>query len=78
MSSKIFFDGQNIQSFTKSSLRDSIGVVPQDTVLFNDTIMYNIKYGKMTATDEEVENAAKLADIHETIMEFPNGYYNSG
>ena len=73
-SGKIFFDDQNIQSYTKSSLRDCIGVVPQDTVLFNDTIMYNIKYGKMTATDAEVENAAKLADIHETIMEFPNGY----
>ena len=73
-SGKIFFDDQNIQSYTKSSLRDCIGVVPQDTVLFNDTIMYNIKYGKMEATDEEVENAAKLADIHETIMEFPAGY----
>ena len=73
-SGKICFDGHNIQSFTKSSLRDCIGVVPQDTVLFNDTIKYNIKYGKMTATDEEVEDAAKLADIHETIMDFPAGY----
>jgi len=73
-SGKIVFDGHNIQSYTKSSLRGCIGVVPQDTVLFNDTIKYNIKYGKMEATDEEVENAAKLADIHESIMEFPQGY----
>jgi len=73
-SGQILFDGQNIKIFTKSSLRDCIGMVPQDIVLFNDTVKYNLKYGKMEATDEEVEAAVILADIDKTITGFPEGY----
>lgn len=70
----VTFNGINVADFSQSSLRSSIGVVPQDTVLFNDTIRYNIKYGKMEASDEEVVEAAKLADIHTAILGFPDGY----
>merc|ERR1719427_2418605 len=70
----ITFNGVNVSDFTQASLRKSIGVVPQDTVLFNDTIRYNIRYGRMEATDFEVEEAAKLADIHTAILGFPDGY----
>ena len=55
------------------SLRLALGVVPQDTVLFNDNIKYNIRYGKHTATDEQVEEAAKAADIHDKIVTLPDG-----
>lgn len=55
----------------QESLRQQIGVVPQDTVLFNDDIRYNIRYSKFTATDEEVDNAADVADIHQRILTFP-------
>ena len=54
--------------------RSVIGVVPQDTVLFNNDIRYNIRYGRLEASDEEVEEAAKAADIHQRILSFPNGY----
>lgn len=57
----------------QTSLRAHIGVVPQDTVLFNDTIQNNIRYGRITATDQEVEEAALAADIHDKIMAFPEG-----
>lgn len=57
----------------QTSLRAHIGVVPQDTVLFNDTIRDNIRYGRITATDQEVEEAALAADIHDKIMAFPEG-----
>lgn len=67
-------DGQDIRSVTQKSLRARIGVVPQDTVLFNDTILYNIRYGRPDATDEEVFEAAKLAQIHDFIMDLPEGY----
>lgn len=70
----IFIDGQDITQVTQASLRNTIGIVPQDTVLFNDTIRYNIRYGNPQATDEEVENAAKLSSIHEFIMSLPQGY----
>eukprot|EP00090_Calanus_glacialis_P022325 TRINITY_DN34462_c0_g1_i1.p1 TRINITY_DN34462_c0_g1~~TRINITY_DN34462_c0_g1_i1.p1 ORF type:complete len:830 (-),score=268.04 TRINITY_DN34462_c0_g1_i1:176-2665(-) len=70
----ITFNGVNVSDYTQSSLRKSIGVVPQDTVLFNDTIRYNIRYGRMEATDGEVEEAARLADIHSAILGFPDGY----
>ncbi|MFT3986062.1 ABCB family ABC transporter ATP-binding protein/permease [Aestuariivirga sp.] len=70
----ILIDGQDIAGVTQSSLRAAIGMVPQDTVLFNDTIRYNIRYGRPDATDEEVEAAAKLAQIHEFIMSLPQGY----
>lgn len=57
----------------QTSLRAHIGVVPQDTVLFNDTIQNNIRYGRITASDREVEEAAIAADIHEKIVAFPDG-----
>ncbi|CAG9818734.1 unnamed protein product [Phaedon cochleariae] len=70
----IVIDGQNIKTITQESLRRSIGVVPQDTVLFNNTIKYNIKYGRLTADDSEVIDAAGGADIHAKILTFPEGY----
>ncbi|XP_065206323.1 ATP-binding cassette sub-family B member 6 [Planococcus citri] len=70
----IFLDGQNIQLVTQESLRKAIGVVPQDTVLFNNTIKYNIQYGKADSSDREVVEAAKNADIHERILTFPDLY----
>jgi len=71
---KITFGGEDVKSYSQASLRQAMGVVPQDTVLFNDTIKYNIKYGNMDATDAEVEEAAVLADIHDTILSFPDKY----
>ncbi|MGA7971952.1 MAG: ABC transporter ATP-binding protein/permease [Pseudolabrys sp.] len=70
----ILIDGQDIAHVTQKSLRDAIGMVPQDTVLFNDTIRYNIRYGRWEATDEEVEAAAKLAQIDTFISMAPKGY----
>jgi ABC-type transport system involved in Fe-S cluster assembly fused permease/ATPase subunit len=67
-------DGQDIRDVTQASLRAAIGVVPQDTVLFNDTIYYNIAYGRAGATREEVEQAARLARIHDFILALPQGY----
>jgi ABC-type transport system involved in Fe-S cluster assembly fused permease/ATPase subunit len=71
---KILIDGQDIRNVTQSSLRASIGMVPQDTVLFNDTIRYNIRYGRWDATDAEVEQAAQLAQIDDFIRMSPKGY----
>jgi ATP-binding cassette, subfamily B, heavy metal transporter len=73
-SGKILIDGQDIRNVTQNSLRASIGMVPQDTVLFNDTIRYNIRYGRWDATDAEVEQAAKLAQIDLFIRMSPKGY----
>uniref|UniRef100_A0A3Q2PYW5 ATP-binding cassette sub-family B member 6 n=1 Tax=Fundulus heteroclitus TaxID=8078 RepID=A0A3Q2PYW5_FUNHE len=70
----IRIDGQDISKVKQTSLRAHIGVVPQDTVLFNDTIRENIRYGRITASDQEVEEAAIAADIHDKIMGFPEGY----
>lgn len=67
-------DGQDIRDVTQASLRAAIGVVPQDTVLFNDTIYYNICYGRPDSTREEVEQAARLARIHDFVMALPQGY----
>ena len=67
-------DGQDIRNVKQSSLRQSIGVVPQDTVLFNDNIRYNICYGHIGATDQQVERAADYADMHERILTFPQRY----
>ena len=64
----IEIDGQDLRNVTQSSLREAIGIVPQDTVLFNDTIAYNIAYGRPNASREEVIEAAKLAQIHAFIM----------
>jgi ABC-type transport system involved in Fe-S cluster assembly fused permease/ATPase subunit len=71
---KILIDGQDIRNVTQDSLRASIGMVPQDTVLFNDTIRYNIRYGRWGATDAEVEQAAQLAQIDSFIKMSPKGY----
>ena len=73
-SGSVRIDGQDIRDVTQSSLRAAIGVVPQDTVLFNDTIYYNIAYGRPDATRQEVEQAARLARIHDFIMALPQGY----
>ncbi len=70
----IEIDGQDIRSVTQDSLRRAIGVVPQDTVLFNDTIYYNIAYGRPGASRSEVEAAARLAHIHEFVAALPDGY----
>jgi ABC-type transport system involved in Fe-S cluster assembly fused permease/ATPase subunit len=70
----VTIDGQNIKDVTQTSLRAAIGMVPQDTVLFNDTIEYNIRYGRPEATSAEVREAARLAQIHEFIMTLPQGY----
>jgi ATP-binding cassette, subfamily B, heavy metal transporter len=71
---KVLIDGQNIREVTQSSLRAAIGMVPQDTVLFNDTILYNIRYGRPEASDTQVREAARLAQIHDFIMTLPQGY----
>jgi ABC-type transport system involved in Fe-S cluster assembly fused permease/ATPase subunit len=73
-SGRILIDGQDIRNVTQSSLRASIGMVPQDTVLFNDTIRYNIRYGRWDATDAEVEEAARMAQIDAFIRISPKGY----
>jgi ATP-binding cassette, subfamily B, heavy metal transporter len=71
---RVLIDGQNISDVTQSSLRAAIGMVPQDTVLFNDTILYNIRYGRPESSDAEVREAARLAQIHDFIMTLPQGY----
>ncbi|WP_198374790.1 ABCB family ABC transporter ATP-binding protein/permease [Neoroseomonas rubea] len=71
---RVTVDGQDVQSVTQGSLRRAIGVVPQDTVLFNDTIRYNIAYGRPGATDEEVEAAARAAQVHDFVIRLPEGY----
>jgi ATP-binding cassette, subfamily B, heavy metal transporter len=73
-SGRILIDGQDIRNVTQSSLRAAIGMVPQDTVLFNDTIRYNIRYGRWDASDAEVEQAAQLAQIDRFIRMSPKGY----
>lgn len=71
---RILIDGEDLRDVTQKSLRAAIGMVPQDTVLFNDTIRYNIRYGRWDATDAEVEEAARLAQIDAFIREAPKGY----
>ena len=73
-SGEILISGQNIAKVSQNSLRQAIGIVPQDTVLFNDSIMYNIRYAKDDATEQEVFEAARLADIHDFIQSLPDGY----
>ncbi|UNK29083.1 ABC transporter ATP-binding protein/permease [Serratia plymuthica] len=70
----VLIDGQDIRNLKQASLRAAIGIVPQDTVLFNDTLRYNIGYGKTGSSNEEIERAAKLAHIHEFIVGLPDGY----
>ncbi len=71
---RILLDGTDLRDITQASLRSAIGVVPQDTVLFNDTIRYNIAYGRPDATREEIEHAARLAQVHEFVLRLPEGY----
>ena len=73
-SGSVSIDGQDVRSVTQSSLRAAIGVVPQDTVLFNDTILYNIAYGRPAATKAAIEDAARRASIHDVIATWPDGY----
>jgi ATP-binding cassette subfamily B protein len=73
---RVLIDGQNISDVTQTSLRAAIGMVPQDTVLFNDTIEYNIRYGKPDASPAEVREAARLAQIDDFIMTLPLGYHS--
>ena len=67
-------DGQDIRDVTQASLRAAIGIVPQDTVLFNDTVRYNIAYGRIGANEAEIKEAARLAQIDKFIVELPLGY----
>jgi len=71
---RILIDDQNIQKVTQDSLREAIGIVPQDTILFNDSIFYNIQYGNLNATEEEVKQAAKMAHIYDFIESLPDGW----
>lgn len=74
VSGKICIDGQDIKTVTQDSVRRLIGIVPQDTVLFNDTIAYNIGYGNPQATQDEIIEAAKAAQIHDFVLSLPDGY----
>jgi ABC-type transport system involved in Fe-S cluster assembly fused permease/ATPase subunit len=71
---RILINGQDIRGVTQQSLREAIGIVPQDTVLFNDTIAYNIAYGRCGAPREAIEQAAQMANIHDFIQSLPEGY----
>ncbi|MGI9381981.1 MAG: ABCB family ABC transporter ATP-binding protein/permease [Methyloligellaceae bacterium] len=73
-SGRVLIDGQDIAEVTQQSLRAAIGMVPQDTVLFNDTIAYNIRYGRPEADEAQVLEAARLAQIHDFITKLPEGY----
>jgi ABC-type transport system involved in Fe-S cluster assembly fused permease/ATPase subunit len=70
----VVIDGHDVRTLTQESLRAAIGVVPQDTVLFNDTIRYNIAYGRVGATQAEIEHAARLAQVHDFVLRLPDGY----
>lgn len=71
---QILFDGLETRDILMKSLRSHIGVVPQDTILFNDSIMYNLRYAKPDASDEAIHNACVAASIHHRILSFPEGY----
>jgi ATP-binding cassette subfamily B protein len=71
---RILIDGQDIRDVTQDSLRAAIGVVPQDTVLFNDTIRYNIGFGRPEASQADIEQAARTAQVHDFVMKLPEGY----
>ncbi|XP_063853359.1 ATP-binding cassette sub-family B member 6-like [Scylla paramamosain] len=70
----VLVDGVNVKQYQQNELRQAMGVVPQDTVLFNESIFYNIHYGRVTAADQEVRDAATHADIHDKILTFPDKY----
>jgi ABC-type multidrug transport system fused ATPase/permease subunit len=67
-------DGVDVRDMTAASLRRHLGVVPQDTILFNDTLLYNLRYARPSATMDEVYAACRAASIHDRIMSFPDGY----
>lgn len=71
---QILIGGQDIRDVDLESLRRSIAIVPQDSVLFHDTIRHNLQYGDLTATEEQVKKAAQMAEIHDSIMTWPGGY----
>lgn len=71
---RVMIDGQDVRDVTQKSVRNAIGMVPQDTVLFNETIAYNIRYGRVDATEEEIREAARMAQIHDFIESLPDGY----
>jgi ATP-binding cassette subfamily B protein len=71
---RVLVDGRDVRDVTQDSLRSVIGVVPQDTVLFNDTIRYNIAYGRPDASQTEIERAARLAQVHDFVLGLPEGY----
>jgi len=71
---RILIDGQDIKTLTQDSIRSAIGIVPQDTVLFNETILYNIQYGNLNASEEDVKQAAKMAHIYDFIESLPDGW----
>jgi ATP-binding cassette subfamily B protein len=73
-SGRICIDGHDLREFTQASVRAAIGIVPQDTVLFNDTIYYNIRYGRPAASRADIEEAARAAHIHDFIVSLPDGY----
>jgi ATP-binding cassette subfamily B protein len=73
-SGSVSIDGQDVREVTQDSLRSAVGIVPQDTVLFNDSIYYNIAYGRPDATREEVEQAARMAHIHDFVQQLPDGW----
>jgi ABC-type multidrug transport system fused ATPase/permease subunit len=70
----VYVDGHDVRDITCNSIRRHIGIVPQDSTLFNETLMYNLKYANQSATDEEVHRACRAAGIHDKIMAFPDGY----
>ncbi|CAE8630653.1 unnamed protein product [Polarella glacialis] len=74
---QVLFDGQDVRDLDPSSFRKYLGIVPQDCSLFNDTVGFNIRYGRPDASDEEVERAARLAQIHDHIISLPEGYNTS-
>uniref|UniRef100_A0A6U4TYA3 ABC transporter domain-containing protein n=1 Tax=Neobodo designis TaxID=312471 RepID=A0A6U4TYA3_NEODS len=73
-SGDLLIDGQPVDAVTMDSVRSHIGVIPQDTVMFNDTVRYNVRYGRLDATDAEVEAAAEAARVHEAVSRFDDGY----
>jgi len=74
LNGRILIDGQDIKAVSQDSLRESMGIVPQDTVLFNESILYNIQYGNLSATEDEVKQAAKMAHIYDFIGSLPEGW----
>lgn len=73
-SGEILIDGQEIRSVQLESLRKAVGVVPQDTPLLHADVMHNVRYGRLDASDEEVMEAARKANVHDTVMRLPEGY----